>query len=105
MPYQILQQKLLENDTVTHETVDAIEYHTARLGRGVNASYNTLNQILIRHELLIRKRWAKKSVAQRRRVLLAAWPDINLDRYSKGCFSMLSYSERGALISEVGNSY
>lgn len=38
--------------------------------------YNTLNQILVRHEATIQKRWMKKTRPQRLKVLLQAWPDM-----------------------------
>ena len=37
-----------------------------------------LNRIVTRHEAVIRKRWLKKGKAQRRDVLLAAWPDMHI---------------------------
>ncbi|KAL7805289.1 hypothetical protein V8C44DRAFT_352215 [Trichoderma aethiopicum] len=38
------------------------------------ANYELLNQILLRHEPTIRKRWTKKGRQQRLKVLLKAWP-------------------------------
>lgn len=39
-------------------------------------NYDTLNQILARHEATIQKRWMKKTRTQRLKVLLQAWPDM-----------------------------
>ena len=38
----------------------------------------TLNKILQRHEGILRKRWPKKTMEQRKKVLLAAWPSMPL---------------------------
>ncbi|KAL6853213.1 hypothetical protein J3F83DRAFT_756200 [Trichoderma novae-zelandiae] len=40
------------------------------------ANYELLNQILLRHESTIRKRWTKKGRQQRLKILLKAWPEI-----------------------------
>ncbi|KAL6887176.1 hypothetical protein HDV57DRAFT_350471 [Trichoderma longibrachiatum] len=40
------------------------------------ANYELLNQILLRHEPTIRKRWTKKGRQQRLKVLLKAWPQM-----------------------------
>lgn len=39
-------------------------------------SYNSLHEILIRHEATIQKRWAKKTRPQRQKILLDAWPGM-----------------------------
>lgn len=39
-------------------------------------NYETLHEILQRHELLIQKRWAKKSRKQRLKILLKTWPEM-----------------------------
>lgn len=39
-------------------------------------SYETLNGILKRHEVTIRKRWFKKTRQQRLKILLNAWPNM-----------------------------
>ena len=44
--------------------------------RNVIDSYNTLRNILIRHEETIQKRWAKKTRPQRQKILLDAWPGM-----------------------------
>ncbi|KAG2417841.1 hypothetical protein HFD88_000940 [Aspergillus terreus] len=47
----------------------------ARLDK-IFASYETLHEILRRHEGTIQKRWFKKTRAQRLKVLLTAWPNM-----------------------------
>lgn len=39
-------------------------------------SYDTLHEILKRHEATIRKRWSKKTRQQRLKILLNAWPNM-----------------------------
>ena len=65
------------NDTVTPAMVDAFEYHAAALSLDICDNYQMLNAILLRQEAAIRLRWMRKTVAQRRRILLAAWPDMS----------------------------
>lgn len=38
--------------------------------------WNTLHQITLRHETKIRRRWMKKTKEQRKKTLLAAWPEM-----------------------------
>jgi len=68
--------KLHRNDPVSPSLVTTIAKHASSLGESICADYNTLNTILIRHEATIRKRWIKKSPAQRRDILLEAWPNM-----------------------------
>lgn len=56
--------------------VTKISQHAAELGKSICEDYGTLSNILMRHEALIRKRWLKKTTAQRREVLLEAWPNM-----------------------------
>lgn len=42
----------------------------------VLSSWMTLQKILDRHEEMLRKRWTKKSKAQRKEILLTAWPNM-----------------------------
>jgi hypothetical protein len=39
--------------------------------------WTTLHKILERHEEVFRKRWMKKTMEQRKRILLAAWPNMS----------------------------
>ncbi|POS76705.1 hypothetical protein DHEL01_v204907 [Diaporthe helianthi] len=43
-------------------------------------NWGLLEHIVQRHEALIQKRWSKKSIAKRRELLLAAWPNMARDR-------------------------
>lgn len=76
MRFEELKSTLYRNETVTPETVDAIEYHALTLSQNIHDDYNMLNSIIVRHEALIRLRWIKKNVSQRRKIMLAAWPDM-----------------------------
>ncbi|KGO36367.1 hypothetical protein PEX1_018120 [Penicillium expansum] len=42
----------------------------------ISITYQTLYEILQRHEALIRKRWYKKGRQQRLKILLSAWPNM-----------------------------
>lgn len=44
--------------------------------REIFGSYNTLNQILIRHEQTLRKRWTKRTKDARKKLLLSVRPNI-----------------------------
>ncbi|KAI4609523.1 hypothetical protein J4E83_008693 [Alternaria metachromatica] len=68
--------KLHRNDLVSPSLVTTIAKHASSLGESICADYHTLNTILVRHEATIRKRWTKKSPAQRRDILLEAWPNM-----------------------------
>ncbi|KAI2631937.1 hypothetical protein GGR54DRAFT_7163 [Hypoxylon sp. NC1633] len=43
------------------------------------SSFHTLHDVLDRHETQIRKRWLKKNIEQRKRLLLNAWPGMPQD--------------------------
>ena len=68
--------KLHRNDPITPSLVTTIAIHASTLGESICTNYKTLNSIILRHEATIRKRWLKKSPAQRRDVLLTAWPNM-----------------------------
>jgi hypothetical protein len=53
--------------------------HASSLAENICEDYKLLNSTIIRCEALIRKRWIKKSVAQRSEILRAAWPTIALE--------------------------
>lgn len=76
MSLEQLEQILQGNDTVAPLTIDAIEYHARKLESGICVLFHDLNNIVDRHESAIRERLIKKSVTQRREVLLTACPDL-----------------------------
>ena len=45
--------------------------------RQIFRNYHVLNGILVRFEDVIRKRWVKKTLDQRKKVLLTAWPNMS----------------------------
>ncbi|KAI4944559.1 hypothetical protein J4E91_008562 [Alternaria rosae] len=53
--------------------------HASALAENICSDYKILNDCMIRHEALIRKRWIKKSVAQRSEILRATWPTIAIE--------------------------
>jgi hypothetical protein len=76
MSLQDLLSKLHRNGPISPSMVATIARHASKFGRNICGDYRTLNAIITRHESLIRKRWLKKSTAQRRTVLLEAWPQM-----------------------------
>jgi hypothetical protein len=89
---QLLMQRLYDNDT-DPAIYKAVSHHADSLGRSICYNFALLYSILDRHELLIRKRWNKKSSAQRRDVLLAAWPAMPREYRPNDYLSTMSYSE------------
>ncbi|XPS76251.1 hypothetical protein M3J07_008304 [Ascochyta lentis] len=71
-----LTARLHRNETVNPAMMDALGAHDATLSQSICADYEALNSIVIRHEALLRQRWVKKTVVQRRKILLAAWPNM-----------------------------
>ncbi|CAN9383366.1 unnamed protein product [Alternaria sp. RS040] len=71
-----LLRKLHRNDSISPSLVTTIAKHASALSESICTDYHTLNAILLRNESMIRKRWIKKSVAQRRDILLEAWPNM-----------------------------
>lgn len=57
-------------------TFAAVKREATLRSHNIFNSWNQLHNILLHHEETLRKRWLKKSVAQRKRVLLEAWPDM-----------------------------
>ncbi|KAI4624857.1 uncharacterized protein J4E87_005338 [Alternaria ethzedia] len=53
--------------------------HASALAENICSDYKLLNNTMVRHEPLIRKRWSKKSVAQRSEILRAACPTIAME--------------------------
>ncbi|PPJ59583.1 hypothetical protein CBER1_01153 [Cercospora berteroae] len=54
-----------------------IERATKRFSASIFKDWTKLNAIVKRYEGTIQKRWIKKSVTQRRRILLGAWPNMS----------------------------
>ncbi len=67
-------QDLRDDDKITAEAVEDIGYHASLQGQNICDLYQKLNAIVLRHEQLIRTRWAKMTVAKRRTILLKSWP-------------------------------
>lgn len=55
---------------------DKILKQTKQRKLSIFKNYDTLHAIIDRHELTIRKRWAKKTRQQRLAILLPAWPNM-----------------------------
>jgi hypothetical protein len=92
MSYEQLTKELQNNCTITPRTIDAIEHYAALFSKDICDQYRKLNDIVTRHELLIRKRWTKKSPAQRREILLAAWSDMPREYCPEDVFNPMPYS-------------
>lgn len=57
-------------------TNEELERHAIRFSTSILKDWTALNAIIKRFEATIQKRWLKKTVKQRRDVLLNAWPDM-----------------------------
>jgi hypothetical protein len=57
-------------------TPTEVQQEACELSNEVLSHWTTLQKILERHEELLRKRWMKKSKAQRMEILLKAWPNL-----------------------------
>jgi hypothetical protein len=60
----------------SYPTPAEVRQEAFELSTEVLSNWTTLQKILDRHEGTLRKRWMKKTKAQRREILLTAWPDI-----------------------------
>ncbi|KAL1873962.1 hypothetical protein Daus18300_003836 [Diaporthe australafricana] len=63
------------SSTRNREPEEVRQEINGRTGR-IFTSYDTLHQILVRHEAAVQKRWMKKTRTQRLKILLEAWPDM-----------------------------
>ncbi|KPI41029.1 uncharacterized protein AB675_8031 [Cyphellophora attinorum] len=54
-------------------TLKEVKLKSSALSKSIFQNWRLLNSILQRHEAVIQKRWRKRSVEQRRKVLLSAW--------------------------------
>jgi hypothetical protein len=57
-------------------TVNEVEAAAFKRSTNIFKSWNRLHDLLLQHEDTLRKRWVKKSVIQRKQVLLEAWPGM-----------------------------
>ncbi|KAI2603147.1 uncharacterized protein GGS25DRAFT_528173 [Hypoxylon fragiforme] len=59
-----------------HKSPAAVRQEAKVRSEAIFSSYDTLHEIMIRHEATIRKRWGKKIRPQRLKILLNAWPGM-----------------------------
>lgn len=64
-----------EDDIPKMSPEDAIKA-SGELSASVRQSYKLLGDALSRYEDVIRKSWLKKTTAQRKQILLKAWPNV-----------------------------
>jgi len=57
-------------------TFEDLKTRSLRLSTRICLDWEILNSIILRSEALVRKRWLKKSTAQRKAILLDAWPNM-----------------------------
>jgi hypothetical protein len=88
-----LMEELYRHNTFSTTTVDAIEHQAQVLSDRVCKRFTTLQNIVTRHESLIRKCWIKKTVAQRQDVLLKAWPGMPKDHLPDNGEYCIPYSK------------
>lgn len=72
----VVLQKLHEVVLTKRREPQEVRQEISTRTQGIFKDYETLNQILARHEATIQKRWMKKTRTQRLKVLLQAWPDM-----------------------------
>jgi hypothetical protein len=72
-------EELYRHNTYSADIVDAIEHQAQVLSDRVCLRFATPQNVVTRHESVIRKHWIKKNVAQRQNVLLTAWPAVPQD--------------------------
>jgi hypothetical protein len=56
---------------------DEVGQKARGLSQTIFRDWNDLNSIVERHEETLRKRWGKKSKEQKKKILLAAWPNMS----------------------------
>lgn len=61
----------------SYPTPSKVKHEARANSRDIFDSWTTLYAILERHEAVIRRRWAKKSQEQRKKILLSAWPNMS----------------------------
>lgn len=71
-----LTRLLHRNDMITPPVIDAIEHHAAALSQDICDDFKALNAIILRHEALIGFRWRKKTVSERQKLIINAWPNM-----------------------------
>jgi hypothetical protein len=73
--------------------IEAIKHYADVLGRSICESFSALDFVIQRQESLIRRRWNKKSQAQRREVLLTAWPGMPHEYRPDQILTTMPYSK------------
>lgn len=68
--------KLFGLPTPLYKTPTVVRREAQQRSSSIHASYQTLNDILVRHESTIQRRWSKKTKQQRLSILLKAWPGM-----------------------------
>lgn len=58
-------------------TASKVKWEARERSRKIFTEWTTLHEILGRYEELLRKRWMKKTHEQRKKILLAAWPNMS----------------------------
>lgn len=71
-----LLMKLHDAHEVSPHLLDRAQIFATMASQAICSDYKTLHAIVTRHEAFIRKRWLKKTPAQRRIILLDAWRDM-----------------------------
>lgn len=61
---------------LAYPTPEEVRTRANKLSRSIFKNWNLLRHALERYESTIQKRWMKKTQDQRRKILLAAWPNM-----------------------------
>lgn len=65
---------------MTYTTIDQIQTDAQNLATAIFKHWNSLSNIIRRHESTIRTRWEKKTKTKREGILLTAWPNMPVSR-------------------------
>ncbi|KAK3342123.1 hypothetical protein B0T25DRAFT_359738 [Lasiosphaeria hispida] len=80
----------------TLQRPDDVRKEARERSQVIHDAYNTLNEIVTRHEETIQKRWLKKSRQQRLKILLQFWPGMSaIHRPDFDAFRKESKQQRG----------
>ncbi|OJJ45552.1 hypothetical protein ASPZODRAFT_143444 [Penicilliopsis zonata CBS 506.65] len=79
-PRRMVRQAGEAKINITPMTAEDVEKAATGMAQSVLEHWKKLGNILDRHEQVIRKRWAKKKMPDRKKILLGAWPNMQPER-------------------------
>jgi len=64
------------NPAVHFATPEEVRKEAEARRKNISANFETLSNIVVRHEATLYKRWTKKTRQNRQKILLSAWPGM-----------------------------